>query len=114
MRAEGARVDDAGLTFRRRERTVGARSGEQAIEHNGVREEEHRDDHRQPRQVPLDDVRPTLRTRGEPHATQAGIAARVHQNQRDKRCREKDVDDREECEHLLSVAQDAPGKRLRK
>ena len=36
---------------------------EQAEEHDRVREEQHRDDDRQPRQVALDDVRPALRGR---------------------------------------------------
>ena len=36
---------------------------------------------RQPRQVPLDDVRPALRLRREAHAAHAGVAARVHEDQ---------------------------------
>ena len=43
-----------------------------------------REDDREARQVPLDDVRAALRGGGEAHPAQAGVAARVHQDQRDE------------------------------
>ena len=71
---------------------------EQAIEHDRVREEEDRDEERQPRQVALDDVRPALRGGREAHTAEPGVSPRVHQDQRDERRRQQDVDDREERE----------------
>ena len=57
------------------------------------------DDHGQPRQVPLDDVRPALRGRREAHAAEAGVAAGVHQDQRHERGREQHVETEKNCEH---------------
>ena len=55
---------------------------EQVEEQDRVRREQDRDEDRQARQVPLDDVRAALRGRREAHPAEAGVAAGVHQDQR--------------------------------
>src|SRR4029078_6568900 len=60
---------------------------EHPIQHHGVREEEHRDDRRQAREVALDDVGASLRLRREAHASEAGLTAGMHQHENHKSSR---------------------------
>ena len=57
---------------------------EQVVEDDRVGEEDRADDDRQPRQIPLDDVGSTLRGRHVAHPGHAGVATRVHEDQRDQ------------------------------
>jgi hypothetical protein len=65
---------------------------EQLEKRDRVEREECRDDHRQPREVALDDVRTALRGGREAHAAEAGIAPGVHEDQRDERCGEQHLE----------------------
>jgi hypothetical protein len=78
---------------------------EQAIEHDRVREEQHRDHNGQTSQVALDDVRPALRGGCKAHTAKPAVAPRVHQDERDQRRSQQHVDDREEREHTRTLAQ---------
>jgi len=60
----------------------------QLEERDRVEEEERRDDDRQPREVALDDVCPTLGGGREAHATEPGVPPRVHEDQPDQAGRE--------------------------
>ena len=74
----------------------------------------HRDDDRHARQVALDDVRPALRLRREPHAAEPGVASRMHQDEADETGGEQDVDDSEKGQHRGgSVASGAGSFRAR-
>src|SRR5262245_10317754 len=42
------------------------------------------DDHGEPREVPLDDVRPALRVRRETETAHAGLATGMHEDERDE------------------------------
>jgi hypothetical protein len=58
-----------------------------------VREEDRADHDREPCEVALDDVRPSLRCRGEAQAAEAGVSPRVHEHERDEHCGEQDLQD---------------------
>ena len=95
----------------------GRRLLEELEERDRVEEEERRDDHGQPCQVPLDDVRAALRGRGEPHATEAGVAPGVHEDEPDQAGGEHNLDDCEQGDHgsrLADVPADDARERIQK
>ena len=55
--------------------------------------------HREPRQVPLDDVRAALRGGREADPAEARLAARVHEHERDERGAEEHLEDGEDGDH---------------
>ena len=67
-------------------------------ERDGIREEDHRDDDRQTRQVPLDYVRAALRRRREAHPAEPGVATGMHEDQTHERHRNEHVEDRRDLE----------------
>ena len=91
---------------------------EQAEEADGVEEEQRPDDHRQPREVTLDDVGPALRRGREAHAAESGVAPGVHEDQRDERCREQHLEHGEKGDHsgsrLADVEQADARERIQK
>jgi len=76
---------------------------EHAVQHDRVHGEEHRDHHRQARQVPLDDMRTTLGGRREADAAEAGVAPRVHQHEGDERGAEQHLEDGEDGNHRRAM-----------
>ena len=79
--------------------------GQKVVQDDGVREEQHCNNHGQPCQIALNDVCSTLGARCKPHPAESGVTTRVHQDETDKGGRQQHVDDREEREHAGSVAQ---------
>src|SRR5262245_23659789 len=62
---------------------------EKVEQHDRVDAEDRRDDHGESGEVPLDDVRPALGMRSEAEPAHAGLASRVHEDERDEaRCEE--------------------------
>jgi hypothetical protein len=76
---------------------------EQVEEQDRVQREQDRDEDRQARQVPLDDVRAALLCRSEAHPTETGVTAGMHQDQPDQARGEQYLDDREELEHAARI-----------
>jgi len=66
---------------------------------DAVRGEEDRDDDGQACQVPFDDVGPALRGGREAHPAEAGVAARVHEDQPTQGDREQNLKDSEHLDH---------------
>ena len=84
---------------------------EQPVQHDRVDREEHRNGDREPRQVPLDDVRAALRGGREPDPAEARLAAGVHEHEPDERGAEEDLDDGGDGSHRRRmVAADAAGE----
>jgi hypothetical protein len=75
---------------------------ERLEERDRVEEEQRADDDRQPREIALDDVRPTLRGRREAHAAEAGVTPRVHEDERNQGGRKQDLEDGEKGNHSAS------------
>jgi hypothetical protein len=75
------------------------RSLEQVEEDDGVETERNRYGHGEPRQVPLDDVRPALGVRREAEPAHAGLAARVHEYERHHPRRDEHLEDRRDRKH---------------
>jgi hypothetical protein len=61
---------------------------------DGVRPEDRGHDHREAGEVPLHNVRAALRGRGEAHAAEAGLATRMHEDQRHEEGGEENLEDR--------------------
>ena len=92
-----------------------SRSWKSAIEFSA---EQRRDDDGQPREVALDDVRPALRRGSESHAAEAGVAPRVHHDERDERCRKQHLENcgkgHQEASRLADVEPAEARERIQK
>ncbi len=84
-------------------RSTSRRLREHAVQHDGVRGEEHGHCDRQARQVPLDDVRAALGRRREADAAEARVASRVHEHERDERGAEQHLEDGEDGDHRRAM-----------
>ena len=64
-----------------------------------------RDDHGEPRQIPLDDVLAALRGGREAHAAEARVAAGVHEHEHDENRGQEHLNDwQDDVEHGLRIA----------
>ena len=73
---------------------------EQLEEPDRIGDEDEPDEDRQPRQVPLDDVRAALRSGREAHPAEARVPPGVHEDQPEQGEGDEDVPDRKRLQHL--------------